>query len=695
MRSQFRLVAALCLGASVAAAGCTREPRESASTADSTRTTRQRIVALEASRNFGAGELARGLVHPDARVRRAAAMALGRIQDAAALPWLLPALDDPDSAVATAAAFAIGQLQGVDEAGRYALQQALLPRVENRFTADAFPALEALAKQGGPEVVPIIASHVATGIIAGAEGARLPQIEATAAWGLARLKTALAIDVLRQVGDLRNRQPRAACAIAAAMAAAPDSGYRPPLRALLDHHDPTARAAGARALGKQADPAVIAELVPHLSDFDWRVRASLLLAIAELAEPQRADTAAREFCAALLVDRHPLVREAAASALDSLGLGPHANLLQPALADPVPAVRLAALHCAARWRAPGARAAWQAARRDSVDFVRAGALAASARVWDAGAACDTLVAALGSPHAGERTAACAALAALPRPQHARATTALAGALADGDFAVAATAAEALATLGASAQLPALAACYAARGSDRADADVRLAAVEAASALVRDARGGARSAAQSLFERATADSDPRIVHAAAIGRARLDGTAEPAAVVVRATDTPLAVDSLPAIDLGRVRVRVVTTRGEAVIELNGDDYPRTVANFLRLVDRGFYADGVFHRVVPAFVVQGGCPRGDGWGDAGWSIPCEYGDLRYDAPGVVGMAHAGKDTGGSQFFVTHLPVPRLDGRYTAFGRVVSGMDVVDALVRGDRFRVERVVAAPAAR
>jgi cyclophilin family peptidyl-prolyl cis-trans isomerase len=126
-----------------------------------------------------------------------------------------------------------------------------------------------------------------------------------------------------------------------------------------------------------------------------------------------------------------------------------------------------------------------------------------------------------------------------------------------------------------------------------------------------------------------------------------------------------------------------------IDLDGDHYPRTVANFLQLVDSGFYDHGVFHRVVPAFVVQGGCPRGDGWGDAGKYLPCEYGDLRYDDAGVIGMAHAGKDTGGSQFFITHVPVPRLDGRYTAFGRVAgNGMTVVDQIVRGDWFRVERI-------
>jgi cyclophilin family peptidyl-prolyl cis-trans isomerase/HEAT repeat protein len=688
-------IAAASLVASLAACGCGREPAEPAPGQDSTRTTRQRIVALEAARNFGGGELERGLAHPDARVRRAAAMALGRIQDPAALRPLLARLVDRDSAVAVAAAFAISQLQGLDDPSRHALQEALVPLVELRIEPRVFPDLEALAKQGGPEIVPIITAHLATGVLAG-EGseARSPLVEGAAAWGLARIKTATALKMLSQVSDLRNRAPRAACWIAAAMAVAPDSSFRRPLLSLLAHADATARAAGARALGKQRDPGAIAALVPTLSDFDWRVRASALLAIAELGDARRNDGQAREFCAAMLSDAHPLVREAAAGALDSLGLGGHAPLLRAALVDPVPAVRLAALRCAARWRAPEARDAWNAARRDSVEFVRAEALAAAADVLGPRAALDTLVAALAAPSARTRTAAATALAALPTAGAARdrAGTALAGALSDADFAVAATAAEALGTLGGTAHLAALAAAYDARGATRTDLDVRLAAVQAAGELAAGADAAARAAAAALFERAARDADSRIAHAAAVGQARWRGAAEPPAAAVRAADTPVAFDSLPPVDLGRVRVRLQTAGGEAVLELDGDDYPRTVANFLRLVDSGFYAGGVFHRVVPAFVVQGGCPRGDGWGDAGWSIPCEYGDLRYDAPGVVGMAHAGKDTGGSQFFITHLPVPRLDGRYTAFGRVVAGMETIDRIVRGDRFRIVRDTQGP---
>ena len=110
-------------------------------------------------------------------------------------------------------------------------------------------------------------------------------------------------------------------------------------------------------------------------------------------------------------------------------------------------------------------------------------------------------------------------------------------------------------------------------------------------------------------------------------------------------------------------------------------PRTVENFARLARSGYFDGIAFHRVVPDFVIQDGCPRGDGWGGPGYAIPCEYNDRPYEE-GTVGMALSGKDTGGSQWFVTLAPAPRLDGRYTAFGVVTSGMDVVERIMPGDR-------------
>ena len=101
--------------------------------------------------------------------------------------------------------------------------------------------------------------------------------------------------------------------------------------------------------------------------------------------------------------------------------------------------------------------------------------------------------------------------------------------------------------------------------------------------------------------------------------------------------------------------------------------------------------MFHRMVPNFVVQGGDPRGDGWGGPGYTIPCEI-DSAHFGTGAVGMALAGRDTGGSQFFITHAPQPQLDGRYTHFARVIDGQDVVDSLTIGDRIISVELHSAP---
>jgi cyclophilin family peptidyl-prolyl cis-trans isomerase len=137
-----------------------------------------------------------------------------------------------------------------------------------------------------------------------------------------------------------------------------------------------------------------------------------------------------------------------------------------------------------------------------------------------------------------------------------------------------------------------------------------------------------------------------------------------------------------------RVRLDTDRGAIVIELLGREAPLTVASFVRLVERGYFDGMRFHRVVPNFVVQGGDPRGDGWGGPGYQIRCELNALPYER-GTVGMALDGRDTGGSQFFIAHTGQPHLEAAYTVFGRVVEGMNVVDRMLQGDRIRTARLV------
>lgn len=127
--------------------------------------------------------------------------------------------------------------------------------------------------------------------------------------------------------------------------------------------------------------------------------------------------------------------------------------------------------------------------------------------------------------------------------------------------------------------------------------------------------------------------------------------------------------------------LTTSRGNIVLELYPQQAPATVTQFVQLAKAGFYNNKTFHRVVPNFVAQAGCPRGDGWGGFQVAIPSEFSTLHYWNEGMVGMASAGKDTESTQFFITHSPTIHLDGNYTVFGKVVSGMDIVHNLQVGD--------------
>lgn len=131
--------------------------------------------------------------------------------------------------------------------------------------------------------------------------------------------------------------------------------------------------------------------------------------------------------------------------------------------------------------------------------------------------------------------------------------------------------------------------------------------------------------------------------------------------------------------------IQTEKGVMKVEFFENDAPNTVANFVKLATSGFYDGLTFHRVIPGFVIQGGCPKGDGTGGPGYKIDCELqGNNQYHDRGVLSMAHAGRNTGGSQFFICHNRVntQHLDRQHTVFGKVVEGLDVIDAIRAGDK-------------
>tara|TARA_R110002012_G_scaffold320078_1_gene542335 strand:+ start:1460 stop:1888 length:429 start_codon:yes stop_codon:yes gene_type:complete len=136
-------------------------------------------------------------------------------------------------------------------------------------------------------------------------------------------------------------------------------------------------------------------------------------------------------------------------------------------------------------------------------------------------------------------------------------------------------------------------------------------------------------------------------------------------------------------------KITTDKGTMVVEFYEKDAPNTVNNFVKLAKEGFYKDLNFHRVIPNFVVQGGCPNGTGAGGPGYKINCELeGENQFHDKGVLSMAHAGRNTGGSQFFICHgrQNTQHLDRNHTCFGKVVEGLDIIDNIQQGDKFNVE---------
>jgi len=199
-----------------------------------------------------------------------------------------------------------------------------------------------------------------------------------------------------------------------------------------------------------------------------------------------------------------------------------------------------------------------------------------------------------------------------------------------------------------------------------------------------------TSSRSLLDAALADKDwaVRVRAAALLKQAEPSGDAD---VRIRPAPLQMTPESYQAPHLiappVSTQAYIDTDRGTIQIEFAVLDAPLTVENFITLARKGFFNGLTFHRVVPNFVIQGGDPRGDGEGGPGYTIRDEINERPY-LRGTVGMALDWADTGSSQFFITHSPAPHLNGKYTAFGRVIAGMDVVDKIQQGDVIRRVRV-------
>ena len=576
-------------------------------------------------------------------MRAAAARSLGRIQNRGSVPALVRALADPAPAVRREAAFALG-LVADTTAG-----PALMRRLDVETDPSTRAALvAALGDAGGRPAAP--------SLIRALNGKDLA-VRRAAALAAARLRDSTVVDALASAS--RDASPDVRWRVAYALGRIGDRTGASALRRLTDDKSDIVRYHAARALGEVGDSTASTRLVALLQDSSWRVRTHAAQALGAL----RARRDARSLYA-VLKDGHAHVRWQAAIALGQIQDPGAASALTAALRDSSTGVVQAAAISLLKIQGETAVPAVAPALDLLPGFMRAGLIEALGPV--PGTLALSILTARASDSTDAPLAAGAATALGTRPaDRERSIPILRQLLAARDYAVVCSAAEALGALSDSASVPAITALLQRSGTPE-DADIRASAATALATLKTQA-------ALVALRGARTDSERRIRATAA------EALGLPADSIAALPVPKLRVDTIPG--TAATVATVETARGTIRISLDAARAPRTVENFARLARSGYF-DGIsFHRVVPDFVIQDGCPRGDGWGGPGYAIPCEYNDRPYEV-GTVGMALSGKDTGGSQWFVTLAPAPRLDGRYTAFGIVTSGMEVVERIMPGDR-------------
>ncbi len=612
----------------------------------------------------------------DARLRRRAAFAIGRVGDPAGRPTLEALLGDAELEVRQSAAFGLGLLG----------DKAAVPALLAVLNGDASPkvrgrAAEALGLIGDPSAAAPIAAYV-SGLIAGGALASVsademgwplaPEVDACrlGIYALVRLK---APDVLLPVILDADSRPRSEWwPIAFALRRTEDPRTLVPLQLLLRGTGFYSAAFAAQGLGLSKQPAIaVPPLLEVLASPTARpsVRLQAVRGLGRLG-----DERAVAPLVALLDEPtlDPALQVEVVTALGALKAAPAVDRLLDRLADPSPTMRAAVVGALASIEGPAFLQVLSGVDPDPDWRVRVAVATALGTLGDA------VPEAAWKPYLDDTdrrtwSATMKALGAAKTPE-TRATLErlLRARLTSEDVVVRATAAEILAETRPADAAAVLAAAWQASRTD-VDIDARVAILEGLVALKADT-------ARPLLTEALADRDWALRLKAKNMLRALDpaSTAEPE----RPAPTRLDLPDYVALGAPTVspRVYVDTSKGAIEIALAVLDAPLTTHNFARLADRGFFNGLRIHRVVPDFVVQDGDPRGDGNGGPGYTIRDELNDLPY-LRGTVGMALSGPDTGGSQWFITHSPQPHLDAKYTVFGHVVAGMDVVDTLTQDD--------------
>ena len=623
-------------------------------------------------------DLIRLLNDNEARVRRRAALAVGRVGLADGVEPLTRLLDDSEIEVRQMAAFGLGLIG--DRSARPALLNALKdpqPVLQGR-------AAEALGQLGdradADAISAMVQAHIKSGALSGVDADDLthplsPPTEAVR----------LGLFALARLGAYE------AVAAAVLVNGQPVSSWWPVAYALQRVGDP------------RAAPALLA-----LVKTPGRFTASFAVKGLGSSKATQAAPTLRQIVEQRL--QHPAVVIQAVRSLAAIRDAGAVPMLTKIAVDPKaePTFRIEAMTALSALITPEGVDLLLDLVSNSAPFVRAGALQALARVDP-----DTFVSALASLEADRewsvRVAMATALGTLPaerslprltvmlQDSDQRVVAAVLGALASSkatgvervlldrlgaeDLSVRAAAANALADLKVAAAVQPLADAYR-RSANESSYTARAAALGALARLDP-------MAARPVLTEALKDRDWAVrVRATALLReqkADVQNDAGRPATAGRSVTDPQwqAIVSPPF----SPRAFIDTNKGTIELELAVVDAPLTVASFIGLARKGFFKGVAIHRLVPDFVVQGGDPRGDGEGGPGFTIRDELNELPY-LRGTLGMALDWEDTGGSQFFITHSPQPHLDARYTVFGRVVSGMDVVDQLVQWDVVRNVRI-------
>jgi cyclophilin family peptidyl-prolyl cis-trans isomerase/HEAT repeat protein len=619
------------------------------------------------------------VIDPEARVRRRAAIAIGRTGLKEGVPALSGALKDADVDVRAMAAFALGLI------GDPSATQVLVTALADPDPAVRGRAAEALGQIGAKEAAERIGQMAA-------EYARTPAVAAMKPddepWPAASKEAeAFRLGVLALV-RLRAYEPLAAAVldpsgrpvtewwpVAFALQRIADTRGQPALTQLVRTPGKYTRAFAARGLGALKDASAVELLLPLLDPAKTprEVVASSIRAVGQIGD-QRAVPP----LVALVSDpaNDSNLRLDAVAALGALRARDALALIQDLMTDDWPSMRIGAIRAAGAIDPESLVLVLSSLDPDPHWLVRA-ALADVLGSMPAEAAEPRLREMLKDV---DKRVLPPVLRSLVRLRVADAAAIVLAHLKEPDFAVRATAASLLGQLKPAEGAAALREAYTAALPDSAY-DARVAALTAL------AEYGPAEAAATL-KTALTDKDWAVRLRA---RALLEETIEPS------SDYRMAIRPAPAAarydDPQLVtppfspHVFIETAKGTIEIELAVLDAPLTSMNFMTLVRKGFFNGLQVHRVVTNFVVQDGDPRGDGEGGPGYTIRDELNDRPF-VRGVVGMALAGPDTGGSQFFITHSPQPHLDADYTVFGHVVSGMDVVDRIRQGDVIQQMRV-------